>query len=790
MASTRSHRGSKGDVSSRRRATSPGLFLFVFSLTVLFVAIATEAVAPPSAPMYKDVPFPQLNSTVFQFPNYRPVEAWYSLPSEFSDDIIQDMAYSSSEPDLALLLGSSSLWMFDLSSLSFTRLDEQANLPIQLGTRILTDGSGTIFVVAPNGVYQCYMYGCSFSSFALGTVNDIAFYVQSSDLIIGSDNGLFFFSSSSSTFTQVEEIKEAVNAVGFVPPTDVVAGTDTVLWRWLGGKDWYYFQVPGIIDGPISTLAVDQENSLWIGNDVCINIQYANLTFERIGYEEGLVYSNISSIAMCSNSGAVWVGSSLLGAFRLETVSQRGDWKYFFGPRWFPTTSVDVSETSGSSVSKAVCVPTTGNITEVAIVATKGGISLLYYNLITLADKANILGDIMYPRHDRYGLVGGCNLQSFGNLSSWTPTTDDNNGLWSGIYLASQCFRYAVTGDPVAKQNAWTTFEAMEFLNNVTGIKGYMARSFAKPNDGSGAGGQNWYNSTAYPGWIWKGDTSSDEVTGHLFAYPIFYDLVAETPEEKQRAYNLIYNIVYGIVEHNFTLINQFGNATTWGKWNPQYLNDDPDWYDDRGLNSMQILSWLLTAYRISNDTYFTDAYNLLTQKYHYDVNIVDLKITQPSDDNFSDDELTFLAYFSYIWNQNYSLGSLFDDSLSRTFAIAKPERPSPYNYIYAAYYGPNSNYDLAGSVVTLQQYPLSWINWPYLNSPRLDITINRDMSRQGTPISLYPLPYDEVFVSRWNGAPFQLDQDGGGDGETDTGAWLLPYWMARYYNLISGPQY
>jgi len=62
----------------------------------------------------------------------------------------------------------------------------------------------------------------------------------------------------------------------------------------------------------------------------------------------------------------------------------------------------------------------------------------------------------------------------------------------------------------------------------------------------------------------------------------------------------------------------------------------------------------------------------------------------KPSDDNFSDDELTFLAYFSYIWNKNYSLGAHFDESLSRTFAIAKPERPSPYNYIYAAYYGPN----------------------------------------------------------------------------------------------------
>jgi len=64
-----------------------------------------------------------------------------------------------------------------------------------------------------------------------------------------------------------------------------------------------------------------------------------------------------------------------------------------------------------------------------------------------------------------------------------------------------------------------------------------------------------------------------------MFAYPIFYDLVAETPEEKLRAYNLIYNIVHYIVENNFTLLNQFGTPTTWGQWNPKvrrwlYFND------------------------------------------------------------------------------------------------------------------------------------------------------------------------------------------------------------------------
>ena len=30
-----------------------------------------------------------------------------------------------------------------------------------------------------------------------------------------------------------------------------------------------------------------------------------------------------------------------------------------------------------------------------------------------------------------------------------------------------------------------------------------------------------WRNSTTRPGWVWKADTSSDELTGHTFFYPL-----------------------------------------------------------------------------------------------------------------------------------------------------------------------------------------------------------------------------------------------------------------------------
>jgi hypothetical protein len=64
-------------------------------------------------------------------------------------------------------------------------------------------------------------------------------------------------------------------------------------------------------------------------------------------------------------------------------------------------------------------------------------------------------------------------------------------------------------------------------------------------------------------------------------------------------------------LKNNFLLIDITGKPTTWGRWSPEYVNDDPLWYDEQGLNSLQILSWLLSAYRITGDDMFITAYNV-----------------------------------------------------------------------------------------------------------------------------------------------------------------------------------
>ncbi len=38
-----------------------------------------------------------------------------------------------------------------------------------------------------------------------------------------------------------------------------------------------------------------------------------------------------------------------------------------------------------------------------------------------------------------------------------------------------------------------------------------------------------------------------------------------------------------------------------------------------------------------------------------------------------------------------------------------------------------------------------------------------------------------------WNANPHDLD-GGSGMWENDPGAWLLPYWLARYHGIIQAP--
>ena len=302
----------------------------------------------------------------------------------------------------------------------------------------------------------------------------------------------------------------------------------------------------------------------------------------------------------------------------------QGSWRYYAGKRWLDDNQVnDILPLEANRV----------------WVATPVGINELRKTPLTLEQKASYFEKRLNERHLHYGFASECRFKNLSDTTSFSHSTNDNDGLWTSIYLAAECFRYGVTGEKDAYDNAVRTFLAMEKLETVTPIGGYVARSYVSIGESTGEGGE-WHVS-ADGKWKWKGDTSSDEIVGHMFAYPLFYDLVARG-EMKERAKSLVDRLMTHIVDHNFQLIDLDGIPTRWGVWSPDSLNNSKVWMYEKGINSLQILAFLKSASHVTQNPKYDKAYNFLVREHHYLDNMLVQKMYGPYEVNHSDDELSF----------------------------------------------------------------------------------------------------------------------------------------------------
>ena len=96
---------------------------------------------------------------------------------------------------------------------------------------------------------------------------------------------------------------------------------------------------------------------------------------------------------------------------------------------------------------------------------------------------------------------------------------------------------------------------------------------------------------------------------------------------------------------------------------------------------------------------------------------------------------------------------------------------------------------DLDDMLWNLRTWPLELIEWPMSNNHRLDLVFVGEPDRFGHRNSISRvLPANERGQSRWNANPFDVSDTGTGTTEMDPGAYLLPYWLARYHGLIAAP--
>ena len=474
--------------------------------------------------------------------------------------------------------------------------------------------------------------------------------------------------------------------------------------------------------------------------------------------------SDVTVIARETDS-IVWAGMPR-GAVRVNGVN--GSREYFAGQRWLPDDRV-----TGIGFER-----------DAAWIETPAGFARIEYKTMTLAEKSRVFVERVQKRHNRWGLTASSELREPGNPSTNRTISTDNDGLWTAMYVAAECFRYKVTGEREARQNARTGMQAIARLESITGIPGFPARSFIKAGEDVQPKDGEWHD-TPDKSWRWKGDTSSDEIVGHYFVFPLYHDLVADE-SEKPALRGVIERITNHILDNNYQLMDVDGKRTRWGWWGPDAIWEDPD---ETGLRALHILSHVRGALHLTTNAEYRRkyqaAYDTLIKDHKYHLLIRNQKVMVPGHINHSDDELAFLSYYPLLqYERDPALLEVYKQSLERSWEIERPERNPLWNFIYAAGTGAKA-FDQAESLRTLREIPMDTIQWTITNSHRLDVPIDALADRFKRKQALIVLPYDELPMSKWNGNPFSLDGGNGGRSEDDGAYFLLPYWMGRYHQLI-----
>jgi hypothetical protein len=388
----------------------------------------------------------------------------------------------------------------------------------------------------------------------------------------------------------------------------------------------------------------------------------------------------------------------------------------------------------------------------------------------------------------RLGYTTGIYLPNAGDTSTWVQNDDDNDGQWTGMYLASQTFRYAATKDPQALEYARTAMEAMLKLEEITGIPGFFARSIVPGADcpAKQTGGGEWHLSLDGQ-WCWKGNTSTDEFVGHMFGLSLYYDLVADESEKALIAAD-VSRILTRIIDHGYVIADVDGLVTTDGHFDSDFM-ERIGIFGDAGLNSAMILGGLRAGYHMTGDQKFLDAFKELIQKHKYHEYVRKaLEISQTVQINHDSHEMLALAFFTLVrLETEEKYRKIWLEGLEQFWQSQRPEHNPEFNMIYAALTGNDGDLDI--SVNTLRQIPWDLVVWGCNSSHRKDITIDPNPDRFGRKQSTEVLSYDERYVMKWNENPYNLDFDATGNSEESATYWLLPYWMGRHYGFISGPK-
>ncbi len=562
-------------------------------------------------------------------------------------------------------------------------------------------------------------------------------------------------------------------------------GSDVGLYHCNNEKSTLFQNQNELISAYVRGLDFSNEGELWVGCLGGVTIRDEHGKIDEKLPEDGITNAWVNVVKK-SPDGTMWVGTNY-GITRF--TPEEKEYSVRLSKRWLMSDEV-----------RDIAFDEEGN----AWIATSNGVSAIRKREMTLEQKADFFYEKLIQRHVREPwIVNRFKLNVPGDTTTLEQTDDDNDGEYTSMYLAMESFRYATTKDPEAKERAKKAFDFLHYLREVTEMDGFFARTII-PVSWENSHDRNrtytpqelaeeiinnprqkpvevrWHLSKNGK-WMWKGDTSSDELDGHLFGYYCYYNFVADE-EEKERVANHFAAIMDHLMRNDFNLIGVDGKHTKWGVWSPEILNNDPEWAPEKALNSLELLSFLKFTYHITGDEKYQQAYLKLIHEDGYIENAKTLHNTNPAWETYFDIYLSLYVYPPLImYEEDPSILSEYVNHLNLWFEKHRETNSPLVNFTYN--YLTKGNDDLDNSIFFLKDAPLDLVDWKIDNGKREDLHVVRYPILESLQVNELRPP-SEYRTLRWDKSPYYT-VSGNPAQERDPVYWLLPYWMGRYLNLI-----
>jgi hypothetical protein len=462
--------------------------------------------------------------------------------------------------------------------------------------------------------------------------------------------------------------------------------------------------------------------------------------------------------------GSLWIGGRIGAARRAPD----GRWTYYQGQAWLPHDGV-----------LAIACAADGRV----LLGTESGLGVIGRTRRTLAGKAAHFEEVAEKHHfSRQDCMWQVTCKTPGDISTANESgSTDNDGTWSADYLAGECLRYAVTKGEDARRTARRLMDGILMLETVTGIPGYPARAYVPAErEEKNPDYADWHRS-ADGKYLYKGDTSSDEIVGHFLAHSMYYDFVAEE-SEKPRLRERVKALADHILDHGLTLVERKdGEPTRWGIWSPERCWEWGHYWYSSGLWSLCILSHLKVAHHMTGDARYDAEYRRLIEKHDYARRTIKQKVTI-GEINHSDDQMAIMTFYPLLrYEEDPALRALYLEGLKRSWEVERPEHSPLWNFIDNWAFG--NKVDLRESIEHLEDVPWMLYKWSHDNSRRFDLPLKPFLN--GEAESARALGMKERGPYYLTDNPYTLRSGDEGRTVETPAIYTLPYWLGRYYGLI-----